>query len=156
MFFCLETIKPVAGWIQKQLWTIPAIQQGIQSLKPQLKLPICNRNHRYNPWYGCCKLSKRYDKLSSYIRSKNNFAFNREGYNHQFTSRVYKGLQTALGHVDTRSLDCTDSPGVSLALVSQPIQTMVPSQMHFPPEQLSLISSEVEVMLKKTDAISLV
>ena len=39
-----------------------------------------DRNHRCNPWYYSCKLSKSNNKFSPYIRFKGNSAFNREGY----------------------------------------------------------------------------
>ena len=45
--------------------------------------------------------------------------------------------------------------GFHLPLVAQPVQTTVPSQMHFPPDQQSLISVEVEAMLEK-QAVSVV
>lgn len=39
--------------------------------------------------------------------------------------------------------------GFYLPLVTHPVQTTVPSQMHFPLEQQGLLSMEVEVMLEK-------
>ena len=45
--------------------------------------------------------------------------------------------------------------GFHLPLVAQPVQSSIPSQMHFPPKQQSLISMEVEGMLEK-QAISVV